>query len=137
MGYLDERFIEYDLDEEDEAWLEKLNRGQDRLPARRMELLMWRLECANADATDRALAAAGAQNTRRQLNRTCMYTMPGFATLFLLSRLQEAPNPVKEHPQQHRALRAWFLELAECSCSMSRSRGCDESGWLLHSRLTC
>lgn len=59
IGYHDDRFIEYDLDKEDEAWLEAFNRGQDRLPARRMELLMWRLECANAEATDRALAAAG------------------------------------------------------------------------------
>ena len=59
IGYHDERFIEYDLDEEDQEWLDGLNRGQDRLPARRMELLMWRLELANAEATDRALAAAG------------------------------------------------------------------------------
>ncbi len=60
IGYHDERFIEYDLEKEDEKWLEAVNRGQeDRLPARRMELLMWRLECANAEATDRALAAAG------------------------------------------------------------------------------
>ncbi|CAL8467691.1 g7229 [Coccomyxa elongata] len=67
IGYHDERFIEYDLDKEDEEWLEAFNRGQeDRLPARRMELLMWRLECANAEATDRALAAAGAAQTERQ-----------------------------------------------------------------------
>lgn len=59
IGYHDDRFIEYDLDKEDQEWLEAFNKGQDRLPARRMELLMWRLECANAEATDRALAAAG------------------------------------------------------------------------------
>ena len=62
IGYHDERFIEYDLDEEDAEWLDGLNRGQDRLPPRRMELLMWRLEVANAEATDRALAAAGARH---------------------------------------------------------------------------
>lgn len=59
IGYLDERFIEYDLDPEDENWLEAFNRGQQRLPVRRFELLLWRLEVANADATDAALAAAG------------------------------------------------------------------------------
>ena len=59
VGYYDERFIEYDLDAEDEAWLEAFNRGQRRLPQRRFELLLWRLETANAEATDAALAAAG------------------------------------------------------------------------------
>ncbi|EIE24666.1 hypothetical protein COCSUDRAFT_41002 [Coccomyxa subellipsoidea C-169] len=66
IGYHDDRFIEYDLDKEDQEWLEAFNKGQDRLPSRRMELLMWRLECANAEATDRALAAAGAAQTERQ-----------------------------------------------------------------------
>ena len=59
VGYYDERFIEYDLDAEDEAWLEAFNRGQRRLPQRRFDLLLWRLETANAEATDAALAAAG------------------------------------------------------------------------------
>ena len=59
VGYYDERFIEYDLDAEDERWLEAFNRGQRRLPQRRFELLLWRLETANAEATDAALAAAG------------------------------------------------------------------------------
>ena len=59
VGYFDERFIEYDLDVEDVKWLEAFNRGQQRLPQRRFELLLWRLEVANAEATDAALAAAG------------------------------------------------------------------------------
>jgi hypothetical protein len=60
VGYLDERFVEYDLDSEDERWLGALNGGQDRLPPRRLESLIWRLELANAETTDRALAGAGA-----------------------------------------------------------------------------
>ena len=60
MGYLDERFVEYDLDSEDERWLDDFNMGQDRLPPRRLEYLLWRLELANAEATDRALSGAGA-----------------------------------------------------------------------------
>ncbi len=62
VGYFDERFIEYDLDVEDVKWLEAFNRGQQRLPQRRFELLLWRLEVANAEATDAALAAAGEPN---------------------------------------------------------------------------
>ncbi len=60
VGYLDERFVEYDLDSEDERWLDGFNQGQDRLPPRRLEGLLWRLELANAEATDRALSGAGA-----------------------------------------------------------------------------
>lgn len=60
MGYLDERFVEYDLDSEDERWLDGFNAGQDRLTPRRLEYLLWRLELANAEATDRALSGAGA-----------------------------------------------------------------------------
>ena len=59
IGYCDERFIEFDVEGEDERWLEAFNRGQRRLPQRRFELLLWRLETANAEATDAALAAAG------------------------------------------------------------------------------
>ncbi|KAK9843485.1 hypothetical protein WJX81_005242 [Elliptochloris bilobata] len=66
LGYLDERFVEYDLDSEDERWLEGFNRGQDRLPPRRLEYLLWRLEVANAEATDRALSGAGATHAEKQ-----------------------------------------------------------------------
>ena len=59
MGYYDDRFIEYDLDASDRAWLQDLNQGQNRLPPRRFELLLWKLELANAAATERTLAAAG------------------------------------------------------------------------------
>ena len=54
--------MEYGLDEEDEVWLRAINRGQERLPPKRLELLLWALEVANAAATDRALTAAGATN---------------------------------------------------------------------------
>ena len=60
IGYADDSFIEYDLDAVDKAWLETFNRGQNRLPSRRFELLLWRLELANAAATERTLGAAGA-----------------------------------------------------------------------------
>ena len=51
-------------------WLRELNRGQDRLPERRFELLLWRLEIANADATNRTLTAAGVKSlTGRYWNK--------------------------------------------------------------------
>ncbi|KAK9795202.1 hypothetical protein WJX73_007747 [Symbiochloris irregularis] len=66
LGYLDEKFIEYDLDAADKAWLEaNINKGQNRLPPRRFEMLLWRLELANAAATERTLSAAGASSTER------------------------------------------------------------------------
>lgn len=49
-------------------WLEAFNKDQQRLPQRRFELLLWRLEVANAEATDAALAAAGELKT---LSATC------------------------------------------------------------------
>lgn len=51
--------MEYDLDENDVQWLEKFNNGQDKLPARRFELLLWRLEVINAEANERHTTAAG------------------------------------------------------------------------------
>lgn len=59
FGYKDEHFIEYDLDAADEDWLEKFNDGQDKLSARRFELLLWRLELINAEANERHTTAAG------------------------------------------------------------------------------
>ena len=51
--------MEYDLDDLDLDWLERFNNGQDKLPARRFELLLWRLELINAEANERHTTAAG------------------------------------------------------------------------------
>ena len=63
----DPRAVEYDLDDEDRAWLGTAFNagGQPRLPADRLEAMVWRLEVANAAATDAALAAAGALAAER------------------------------------------------------------------------
>ena len=58
--------VEYDADTDDEAWLASVNGdGQERLPRRTLEELLWRLELANAAATDAALSAAGALAAER------------------------------------------------------------------------
>ena len=49
--------MDYDLDEQDRQWLTAFNNGQERLPYRRMELLLWKLDTANAEATDSAFAS--------------------------------------------------------------------------------
>ena len=52
--------VEYDADSEDDGWLENINRGQDRLSVHKFELMIWKLELANAAANERTLSAAGA-----------------------------------------------------------------------------
>lgn len=59
VGHRDESFVEYDMDEADWRWLNKFNQGQDRLPPRRFELLIWRLELVNADANDQQSLMTG------------------------------------------------------------------------------
>mmetsp|Transcript_12554 Transcript_12554/g.41388 ORF Transcript_12554/g.41388 Transcript_12554/m.41388 type:complete len:475 (+) Transcript_12554:175-1599(+) len=49
-------FVQYDLDNEDEDWLKSYNDGQNRLPPEKFELMLWRLETACEEATERALA---------------------------------------------------------------------------------
>lgn len=61
FGHKDESFVEYDLDVADKEWLEKFNDGQEKLPARRFELLLWRLELVNAEANERHTTASGAK----------------------------------------------------------------------------
>lgn len=57
VGWHEEDEVDYDLDEQDRQWLTAFNHGQERLPYRRMELLLWRLDTANAEATDSAFAS--------------------------------------------------------------------------------
>ena len=64
VGWQEEDEVDYDLDEQDRQWLAAFNRGQERLPYRRMELLLWRLDTANAEATDSAFLS---KTTRQPL----------------------------------------------------------------------
>lgn len=47
--------VEYDLDNEDEDWLEKYNDGQNRLPAEKFEHMLWKLEVACGDANEKIM----------------------------------------------------------------------------------
>lgn len=55
VGWQEDDEVDYDLSQEDREWLGNFNRGQERLPFRRLELLLWRLDTANAEATESAL----------------------------------------------------------------------------------
>lgn len=58
----DKEWQEYDLDADDIDFLHDINQGsQNRLSDKQMEILIWKLETMNADATERSLAQAGAR----------------------------------------------------------------------------
>ena len=64
-GYRDDAVVEYDLDNEDEDWLEQYNTGGAKLPDVKFERMLWKLELACAEATEDALLRAGASNAER------------------------------------------------------------------------
>ena len=74
VGYDDPGFVEYDLDVEDEHWLKDFNGNQERLSPEKFELMIWKLELANAAATDRAFAFAGASLAERSSENACAAT---------------------------------------------------------------
>ena len=55
--------VEYDLDNDDEDWLEAYNDGQNRLPAEKLELMIWKLEMACGDANEAWMAQSAASAT--------------------------------------------------------------------------
>jgi len=60
LGYDDPTFVEYDLDSEDFRWLCHINTdGQERLSAEKMEMMLWKLDLANAEATDKVFSFQG------------------------------------------------------------------------------
>lgn len=62
VGYQDKDFVEYDIDVIDEEWLNAYNDGQERLSERVFERMMWNLELACAEATEKTLRAAGMES---------------------------------------------------------------------------
>ena len=60
VGYAQEDFVEYDLDNEDEKWLAAYNKGYNqRLSDLKFERMLWRLELAWAEAMESTLTPAG------------------------------------------------------------------------------
>ncbi|GMH45154.1 hypothetical protein BSKO_13111 [Bryopsis sp. KO-2023] len=65
-GFADNDFVEYDIDTEDEEWVENLNKGQPRLNEGKFERMLWKLELACSAATEKTLRAAGASLAERR-----------------------------------------------------------------------
>ncbi|KAG2433542.1 hypothetical protein HYH02_012659 [Chlamydomonas schloesseri] len=60
VGLAKEDYVEYDLDNEDEDWLEAYNAGAaNRLSEEKFEQMLWRLETSNADANQRVMNEPG------------------------------------------------------------------------------
>ena len=57
--------VEYDLDNDDEDWLTAYNDGQNRLPAEKLELMIWKLEIACGEANEAWMAQSAATATER------------------------------------------------------------------------
>lgn len=69
-AYKDDDFVEYDLDNEDEDWLEVFNRKQDnRLSDMKFERMLWKLELAWAESAEVTLTPTGVADDcgRRQV----------------------------------------------------------------------
>lgn len=56
IGYDDPTLVEYDIDTDDELWLKNFNKDQEKLTASKFEAMLWKLDVANAEATDKSLA---------------------------------------------------------------------------------
>ena len=57
--------VEYDLDNDDDDWLTQYNDGQNRLPAEKLELMIWKLEIACGEATEHWMAESAATATEK------------------------------------------------------------------------
>ena len=60
VGFKEEEIVEYDLDNDDEDWLEAYNIGRTKLPDDKFEKMLYQLELACAEANDAAFTGAGA-----------------------------------------------------------------------------
>lgn len=74
LGYDDPTHVEYDADVEDEKWVREFNGAHEKLTIEKFELMVWKLELANAAATDRAFAFAGASLAERSSKNACAAT---------------------------------------------------------------
>lgn len=67
MGWARDDYVEYDLDNEDEDWLEAFNGGPPgstgvaRLAEDKFEAMLYRLEVSNAEANQHLMGDSGAQ----------------------------------------------------------------------------
>jgi enhancer of polycomb-like protein len=74
-GFADPTFVEYDLDEEDFKWLATVNHdGQERISPEKLEMMLWKLDVMNADATDKVFSFQGSAVAERRSAQACATT---------------------------------------------------------------
>jgi enhancer of polycomb-like protein len=65
FGAPPEDIVEYDLDNDDEDWLTEYNDGQNRLPAEKLESMIWKLEIHCGEANEIAMEITAAAATEK------------------------------------------------------------------------
>lgn len=73
-GYDDATFVEYDADSEDEEWLNNFNRDQARLSLEKFEAMLWKLDIANSEASDKSFTYLGLSAAERRTSEACATT---------------------------------------------------------------
>jgi enhancer of polycomb-like protein len=73
-GYDDATYTEYDIDAEDARWLAALNRDQERLSLDSFEAMLWKLDVACAEATDKVVSFSGSTAADRITVEACATT---------------------------------------------------------------
>lgn len=75
IGFEDPTFVEYDLDSDDFTWLNSINDdGQERLSPEKLEMMLWKLDLANAEATDKVFSFQGSAAAERRSAQACATT---------------------------------------------------------------
>jgi enhancer of polycomb-like protein len=74
IGYDDPTLVEYDLDVGDERWLVEFNGEQERLSQAKLEAMLWKLDVANSEATDKIFSFQGAAPAERLTPEACATT---------------------------------------------------------------
>lgn len=69
--YDDPTLVEYDVDSEDEKWLREFNGDQERLSLDKFEAMLWKLDVANAEATDKVFSFHGGAMAERLTEEAC------------------------------------------------------------------
>jgi hypothetical protein len=93
VGLAKEDYVEYDLDNEDEDWLEAYNAGAaNRLSEEKFEQMLWRLETSNAEANQRVMNEPGARGAVDLAMRVPRSHGSSACVLFFISNHSRAPG---------------------------------------------
>jgi len=107
VAYRDDDLVEYDLDNDDEDWLEAFNRHQDsRLSDTKFERMLWKLELAWAESAEATLTPAERTNASSLASIT---HLPKAAAIAMLRKAVGARDMILEAVYEYwaRKRKAW------------------------------